>query len=457
MDSNISQRVDKVKEKIQERDGIITEFTGDGFTVFGGMRLFGKFIKKIKIQTALEDFVDMPRRENKYSAGEYFICFIYAFVLGLTRLSDTVMLQADKVFQRIVGLKDYPHQTSLSRFLWIFTVPLARKIGEVNIHLLTSVRESFRGMSKITLDIDSHVRTVYGNQQRAKRGYNPKKPGRKSYHPLLCFIGETRDFLWGRFRSGNCHTSKGVIKFLRECLGFIPLGIKTIFIRADSGFYSTDFLAGMEKKRSRNIRYAVAVKLYPWIQKHLVGIVYHEIGNGYETGEFRYKSPLKKDDKERRMIVIREKIRKGKKKKKELSLFELTGYNYQVIVTNIESWVPEEVWHFYNGRANVENMIKEGVMEYGLEVTPAHYYGANAAHFFIVMLAYNVMNWYKEFVLGLEKIKRMAKWIRQRFLIIGGKLVKSGRRWTLKLWRDYPWKEKYRQGEERLQALQFCL
>jgi hypothetical protein len=40
------------------------------------------------------------------------------------------------------------------------------------------------------------VKTVYGNQQRAKKGYNPKKPGRKSFHPLLCFIGETRDFLW---------------------------------------------------------------------------------------------------------------------------------------------------------------------------------------------------------------------------------------------------------------------
>jgi len=51
----------------------------------------------------------------------------------------------------------------------------------------------------MTLDMDSHVTAVHGKQQRAKVGYNPKKPGRKNYHPLPCFVGEARDFLWGRF------------------------------------------------------------------------------------------------------------------------------------------------------------------------------------------------------------------------------------------------------------------
>jgi hypothetical protein len=77
----------------------------------------------------------------------------------------------DKVFQRIVGLKDFPHQRSLCRFLWTFNVPTAKKIGEANIKLLNSVRKRFKEMQKITLDLDSHVKTVYGNQQRAKKGY----------------------------------------------------------------------------------------------------------------------------------------------------------------------------------------------------------------------------------------------------------------------------------------------
>jgi hypothetical protein len=51
--------------------------------------------------------------------------------------------------------------------------------------------------------------------------------------------------------------------------------------------------------------------------------------------------------------------------------------------------LPEEVWRFYNGRVNVENMIKEGILSYSLDVNISHFYGANVAHFHLVMLAYN--------------------------------------------------------------------
>ncbi|MDA2921626.1 hypothetical protein MYX76_19380, partial [Desulfobacterota bacterium AH_259_B03_O07] len=64
------------------------------------------------------------------------------------------------------------------------------------------------------------------------------------------------------------------------------------------------------------------------------------------------------------MVVIREHERAYKRRKKQPTLFELMGYSYQVIVTNIDEMSPEQVWRFYNGRANVENMIKEGIMSY---------------------------------------------------------------------------------------------
>ena len=71
-------------------------------------------------------------------------------------------------------------------------------------------------------------------------GYNPKKPGRASFHPLFCFIGETRDFLHGIFRTGKAHSGRGVKRFVDECLKMISEGIREIFLRADSGFYDGD-------------------------------------------------------------------------------------------------------------------------------------------------------------------------------------------------------------------------
>ena len=100
-------------------------------------------------------------------------------------------------------------------------------------------------------------------------GYNPKKPGRASFHPLFCFIGETRDFLHGIFRTGKTHTSRGVKRFVDECLKKIPDRIKEVYLRADSGFYDGDFLNSLEVRR---VLYAIVVKLHPWIQMEFIGL-----------------------------------------------------------------------------------------------------------------------------------------------------------------------------------------
>ena len=43
--------------------------------------------------------------------------------------------------------------------------------------------------TSLTLVLDSTVSVRYVEQQAgAERGYNPKKPGRPSHHPLLAFV-----------------------------------------------------------------------------------------------------------------------------------------------------------------------------------------------------------------------------------------------------------------------------
>jgi len=432
--------------------GVEVSFSGRNLTLYGGIGLLDGLVRKLRVKEALESRVQLSRRKRKYSVGDMTLSLVYAQALSLERLCDTAVLYVDRVFQQLVGFEDYPHQSSLGRFLRKFTVVAAKNIGEANVGLCHRVREKPEGYSIMTLDMDSHVSTVYGEQQRAKVGYNPKKPGRKSYHPLLCFIGETRDFLWGKFRSGDKNNVQDSKRFLKECLARLPSGVKELFLRADSGFYSKDFLKCLERNRTW---YAVVARLYPTIQAQLAGVEYRDIGSGVEVGEFGYQGLGWK--KPRRMIVIREEIEEGEKKKKEPRLLELKGHTYQVIVTNIRDRAPEEVWRFYNERANVENMIKEGVMGYGLDVAVSHCYAANMAHFYITMLTYNLMNWLKEGVLGQRKVKRMAKWIRQRFLLIPGKLVRNGRKLILKLPLSYPWKEEYRRAEARLQVLKLPL
>jgi len=56
-------------------------------------------------------------------------------------------------------------------------------------------------------------------------------------------------------------------------------------------------------------------------------------------------------------------------------------------------------------------------------------------------------------VLGQKDKKRMGKWIRQRIFLIAGKLIKSSRKYILKLQEDWAYKEDYSEAERRLESL----
>jgi hypothetical protein len=188
-------------QKVTSERDIRVEFTGKNLTKFGGIQLVRKFFRHLKVKEELESAVPIVKREGKFSAGGMLVSLVYAVILDLMRQSDTTMLRLDKVFQKIAGLDDYPTQSTISRFLKGFRIETAKGIIKVNQKLLKSARRNFEGWRKITLDLDSHVRTAYGHQQRVSVGYNPKKPGRSSFHPLFCFIGETGDLRHGLFRT----------------------------------------------------------------------------------------------------------------------------------------------------------------------------------------------------------------------------------------------------------------
>lgn len=99
-----------------------------------------------------------------------------------------------------------------------------------------------------TLDLDSTVFERYGKQEGARKGYNPRKPGRVSHHPLLAVLNEATMIVHGWLRSGNSGTSQGVVNFLREALAKLPSHLKITAVRADSGFFDQKLLGFLEEQ-----------------------------------------------------------------------------------------------------------------------------------------------------------------------------------------------------------------
>lgn len=404
------------------------EFTGKNLTRFGGAGLVRRFFDKLHIVDHLAGLGTSKRREEDYSAMEVCLGMLYGLMMGIFRPGHMGELKLDKVFQRLVGIARFPSQSTISRFLSKITVHKAEHVAQMNFKLLRRIRKGFRELNAITLDLDSHVISVFGKQHRARRGYNPKKRGRSSYHPLMCFIGETRDYLGGVLRSGNRTSAYKAEDFLTAMLRKLPREAVTK-LRADSGFFSFEFLRWLLK---RKIGFYVVVPQQIWLQKMILGLGnWREFGKGLAVGELRLPIPSLKDV---RLVVVREVVRKGEKPRKKLKLFSLQEeiYNYQVIATNSDA-LGEDVWRFYNQRACCENFIKEGIYGFGLDKSVSGNWAGARLYFELVMLAYNLMNWFKEKALGCNAKKEMAGTIRWKLFLIPAKLATSSRKIRLRL------------------------
>ena len=71
----------------------------------------------------------------------------------------------------------------------------------------------------------------------------------------------------------------------------------------------------------------------------------------------------------------------------------------------------KEVVTIYNGRANVENRIKEGKNTLRWHKTSCHRFKANQARLKMGILAYNLLHLLREFYLGDEEVKRSIEWL----------------------------------------------
>lgn len=444
MKNNISEKREINNRKVEK---ITEEFSGKNITRFGGAGLIRRFFKRHKIKTKLSEVITVEgRRGRKYGTGTMFISFLYGIFLGYSRPYHMKVLIKDRVFQKLAGLHDFPVQSTISRFFSCLKINVAHQIAEFNFDFLMNFRKGFEKFKSLTLDMDSHVTPVYGNQQRTGIGYNPKKKGRRSYHSLLCFVGETRDYIAGLLRNGKHHTSYNAIPFLKGIVKRLPAHIEKIRLRADSGFFSLNMLQFLIKQ---SIEFYIVVPMQPWVQRK-IGFIgkWRSIGRGVDVAECEYV--LSKDIMVR-MVVIRQKIRKGHSPKKQLKLLytEDVIYDYQVIVTN-SPICSAEVWRFYNKRACCENFIKEGMYSFGLDKVISHSYAGNYAYFELLMLGYNLMNFFKEEVLNQKKIKNMTQTIREKFFLIPGKLVGGSRKLILKLERTWFGRKEYEEALARV-------
>ena len=156
----------------------------------------------------------------------------------------------------------------------------------VNDRLLQTFIHLPAQRSRLIFDLDSTVVTVFGKQEDAAVGYNPRYRGKKSYDPLLCMEANL-SYLWdAELRPGNAGTWDGSIEVLDTSFANVPPEIRELRVRADAGFGFDPVFVALE---ARPAQYAVVARLTPAFKRLLPGVSYERVNRNGEMAEFEHR------------------------------------------------------------------------------------------------------------------------------------------------------------------------
>jgi hypothetical protein len=400
-------------------------FGTETLTHYGGAYLIHRFLSRIGIKQAIAQDMRVAQRNNRYSIGELLLAVLYPMILGLERLETTQLLQQNGVFQYLTGLSSYPNPTTLRRFLLRIAPTALPKLRKLHDRFLLRMTVRPHPPSRLIFDIDSTVLVLYGKQEQARIGYNPIKRGRPSYHPLLCFEGQSKDFWHGELRPGDAHTASGTRDLLTACFAKMPAGVRSVIVRADKGFYDHTLVEWLE---AQGAGFVIVARLTAPIKRKLAHLRYVTPSRGVEVAEFRYQ-PTRWPHPYRFVAIRRP---QPDEPTEQLTLFKLGKYHYQVLVTNLPLR-PLNLWRFYNDRAGIELLIKQLKGDYALGSIPTRHFFANTTYFHLLLLAYNVVNWFKRLCLPPDFQNATLQTLRHKILLMPAQLRKTHNRPRLAL------------------------
>jgi hypothetical protein len=399
-------------------------FDHAGLTHYGGVLFFHEFARVLQLRRCFTRHLHYARRNQRYELSQMLLALIYPMILGLDRLETAALLQANGTFQYLTGLPSYPDPQSLRRFLLQAPPDFRQQLHRFNDRLLRQFIHQPEHRSRLILDLDSTVVTVFGRQEGAEVGYNPRYRGKRSYDPLLCLEANSA-FLWDtELRPGNAGTWAGSDALLASCFLSLPTDIRELRVRADAGFGFDPVLDLLEQ---RPAQYAVVARLTTALKRVLGGLRYQRLNARWEIAEVEHR--LHGWPRPRRCVVARRKLQETEP---EPTLFALDRYVYRAWFTNL-SLTPAGVWHFYDGRAGMEPRIRELREDYALRKIPTRAFAANALYLEVVRLAYNLVTAFQRTCLPEEWQALTLGKLRHRLFWLPGELTRPQNRPTLRL------------------------
>lgn len=289
------------------------------------------------------------------------------------------------------------------------------------------------------------------------------------YHPLLCFLDNTREALSGMLREGRAgsNTTADHIAVLDDALAQIPDAHRhdsPILIRSDSAGCTHGLLAHIRALRQHGIdvRFSVGVAITEPIRQAVRSAKQHgqwvpaldgngEPRDGAEICELTGLTPDDGFPTGTRFIVRRERPHPGA----QLSLFDtIEGMRHQVTATDTPpghgSIQYLEARH--RGHARVEDRIRCG-KDTGFGRFPSRLFAINQAWLELALTGIDLLAWTQMLLLNGDLATAEPKKLRYRLLHVAARITRTARQTRLRIAEHWPWATALVTAFDRLTAL----
>jgi hypothetical protein len=369
------------------------DFNGKNLTPYGGLLPVITMLEKLGFQSLVEQAVTSKRIPRAMDLYRFVLGIVLGLYIGFPRLNQLRFMARDPILTGILEVTKLPVQSTF----WRFVNALHRNVARQILTIMRTMRERVWEAANVklevvTIDTDTTVHTLYGQQMGGRKSYNPKNKGKKSYQPMLTFIAETREYVWGELRNGDRPTGKQIGDHLRNVRTALPCCVNQIYGRADSGFYCREAVEAYEEL---DARFVICARKTSRLVEELRQAEWKPSPKTDADAECEFYYQPDGWNKPYRFVALRkEKPREEleDEETEQYQLFETSRYKYRVFVTDMRDPIYFVVW-FYGQRGGAENLIKEANNDAGLAAHPSGRFDVNGNHFQLAMLAYNLNCW----------------------------------------------------------------
>lgn len=439
---NNSLRGKDNSHSVQHRGALARQWDEDApVTLHGYMPFFAEYLQAGGLFERL--VANCPIRfksNNAPKVSDVVGTMMVSILSGHTRYSHAQSLYGDTVVPRLLGIDKMVSHDSLRRAF----INVDAKDAEDWLRAeLLRCQEPLLS-EKYVLDLDPTVKPLYGGQEGAEVGYNPKKPGRPSHCLHTYCVAKSRLIIDAEVHSGKetagRHSHAGLWELLDHRL---PARLHPYLIRGDIGFGNEGTMSGCETREKLflfKLRQSQNVKrLINELQKESLDWI--EAGGGWQGCERTLQ--LQGWSKSRRVIILRRQERRAGKKAGKGRLLEagrvdvqddllfpeivtegeMPQFEWAVLVTNLEEPI-ETVAQLYRERGDCENTFDELKNQWGWSGFTTQDIKRSSIMARLIALVYN---WWNIFCRLAEPEKHMeARTSRPALQNVIGRLANHG-------------------------------